>query len=116
MPADEVIFHLTTPGEWDAARTTGQVVPAGFAAEGFVHCSTVTQLLGTIERHFADAEELCLLQLDGTSLADALRWEEGRPGEIYPHVYRPIRVAEVVRVVRWQRGEDGSVGLPPEIA
>lgn len=98
------LFHLTTPDGWAAAQRSGEVVPPGFAAEGFVHCSTGAQLLGTIDRHFGGHDELVLLLLDPAAVADQLRWEESRPGEAYPHVYRPLGPVDVAAVITWRRG------------
>jgi uncharacterized protein (DUF952 family) len=100
---DHAVFHLTTPAEWAAAQQAGEVVPAGFAAEGFVHCSTGAQLASTIERHFGGHDELVLLRLDQGAIAPEVRWEEGRPGELFPHVYRPLRLADVVEAISWRR-------------
>lgn len=105
----DAIFHLTDPARWAEAQTTGEVVPPGFAREGFVHCSTRDQVAGTIERHFAGTDELVLLELDQASLGAALRWEESRPGEAYPHVYRPLVLADVVRAIPWHREPGGNV-------
>jgi uncharacterized protein (DUF952 family) len=98
------VFHLTTPEAWAHAQASGQVAPPSLADEGFIHCSTDEQLAGTIERHFAGVDELRLLELD-PALEDDLRWEESRPGEVYPHLYRPLAVGEVARVVDWRRGD-----------
>jgi uncharacterized protein (DUF952 family) len=92
------ILHIATPSEWAAARRTGQVAPPSLGTEGFVHCSTRDQLAGTLERHFAGAGPLVLLTLDEAAIAGDLRWEEGLPGEDFPHVYAPIPVATVVAV------------------
>lgn len=97
------IFHLATPAEWTAAQASGSVAPPSLATEGFVHCSTGAQLDDTITRHFAGAEELVLLRLRHDDVSDALRWEESRPGEAFPHVYRAIRLDEVVEIVPWRR-------------
>jgi uncharacterized protein (DUF952 family) len=102
--APDAIFHLTTPAEWAAAQQSGEVVPAGFAAEGFVHCSVAEQLASTIDRHFAGRDELVLLRLDREAIAADVRWEEGRPGIFFPHVYRPLRLADVVEAISWRRG------------
>lgn len=109
------VFHLATPHAWQAAQTEGELRPASLELEGFVHCSTPEQLVGTIERHFAGVDELVLLRLDAPSLDGDLRWEESRPGERFPHVYRAIAVSEVVAAVPWQRTADGSVALPPGV-
>jgi len=103
--AADAVFHLTTPARWADAHATGEVIPPGFAEEGFVHCSTRDQLAGTIERHFAGVDELVLLELDQVRLGAALRWEESRPGAVYPHVYRPLVLADVVRAIPWHRAQ-----------
>ena len=84
------------------------VAPPSLAEEGFVHCSTGAQVAGTIERHYGGHDELVLLRLDPTAVEADLRWEESRPGEVYPHVYRALRLSDVVAAVPWQRGQTGS--------
>lgn len=111
-----VVVHLTTPPEWAAAQEQGRLVPAGFATEGFVHCSAVHQLVGTIEKHFAGVDELALLVLDTAAMGHELVWEEGRPGQLFPHLYRPVEPADVAEVVPWRRSPDGSVTLPDRLA
>lgn len=98
-----LIFHLATAEEWAIAQATGSIAPASLATEGFVHCSTDAQLDGTIQRHFAGIDELVLLRLRADELRDALRWEESRPGEAFPHVYRAIALDEVTEVIPWHR-------------
>lgn len=108
MPADGhalSVFHLTTAAAWEAAQAPGELRPPSLASEGFVHCSTSAQLAGTISRHFAAARELLLLRLDLERLGHELVWEEARPGEVYPHLYRGIAVDDVAEVVPWRRGE-----------
>lgn len=112
---DQIVIHLTTPTEWAAAQGQGWLEPAGFGTEGFVHCSGVHQLVGTIEKHFAGVDELALLVLDTGAMGSELVWEEGRPGQLFPHLYRRIQVEDVARVVRWRRGADGSVVVPAEL-
>lgn len=109
------IFHLTTADQWAAAATAGELRPAGFAEEGFVHCSTLEQLTGTIERHFAGVDELLVLELDPGALAADLRWEESHPGEVFPHLYRPLRAGDVTAEHPWRRSPAGSVALPPTL-
>jgi uncharacterized protein (DUF952 family) len=99
-----VIVHLATPDEWATAQATGSIAPASLEQEGFVHCSRPEQVAGTIDRHFDGVDALVLLHLDEGSFGDDLRWEEGRPGEDFPHVYRAIGVDEVRRTEAWSRG------------
>jgi uncharacterized protein (DUF952 family) len=104
-----VIVHLATPEEWSTAQATGSVAPASLELEGFVHCSRADQVASTIDRHFAGVRSLVLLHLDEEVFGTDLRWEEGRPGEEFPHVYRAIALHEVRSVEPWSRAE----GPPP---
>ena len=115
-PADGArLFHLTSPDAWTVAQREGELVPDGFEAEGFVHCSTLEQLVGTIERHFPGIDRLALLELDPEAVADDLRWEESRPGAVFPHLYRPLRSSDVLTTWPWERGPGGEADLPPEL-
>jgi uncharacterized protein (DUF952 family) len=95
--ADDIL-HIATPLEWAEAQRTGVVAPASLESEGFVHCSARGQLAATLARHFAGAGPLIGLVLDPDAIAADLRWEEGHPGERFPHVYAPIPVAVVVAI------------------
>ena len=108
-PTAALIYHLATPAELAEAQERGSVAPRSLAVEGFIHCSTPAQMATTIERHYADAAELAVLHLDPITLGDALVWEESRPGEVYPHVYREISIDEVVEIATWRR----SAGTTP---
>jgi uncharacterized protein (DUF952 family) len=100
----EAIFHITTRVAWASAQDTGEVAPDSLATEGFVHCSTEAQVPGSIERHFAGHDDLVLLRLRDDAVAADLRWDEGRPGELFPHVYRALRLTDVAEARSWARG------------
>ena len=98
-----MIYHLTDPATWArsqaAGEHTGSTRNVDLAQEGFIHCSTADQWLGTVERFYADVDELLLLHIDETLLDAPLVYEQlGGAPEPFPHVYGPIPVAAVVRV------------------
>ena len=65
-------------------------------ADGYVHFSTADQVAETAAKHFAGVEGLVLAAFDAGSLGDALRWEPSRGGALFPHLYGPLRRADVV--------------------
>jgi uncharacterized protein (DUF952 family) len=111
------VLHLTTRAEWDAAQPAGTYEPAGFAAEGFVHCSTPEQVVAVANRFYRGAGDCVLLEVDPALTGVELRWEPGadRSDELFPHVYGRIPVTAVVAVHTFPEGPEGWTALPPSI-
>ena len=91
-----VAYKLVDGREWQAARAEG--VYRGSVldrADGFIHLSTADQLPGTASKHYADRQDLRLVEVDLTTLADTLRWEPSRGGALFPHIYGPLPITAV---------------------
>ena len=94
------VFKIFRADEWSAFETAGVTKGAPIdLADGFIHLSTADQVPGTAAKHFAGAEGLMLAALDATALGDALRWEVSRGGAAFPHLYREMRLADLVWVL-----------------
>lgn len=92
------LFHITTKAAWRAARARGTYQPASLTHEGFVHLSTARQWRASLRRFFRGQRNLILLQVDSTLLTDELRFE-AVDGDWFPHLYGPLPVSAVTRVV-----------------
>lgn len=80
------IFHLAEPGDW--AKSTDEYQPAAFAHEGFIHCSTATQLPKVARDRFMRHNDLVLLTIDPEPLGHTVIYEDlYDSGEEFPHVY-----------------------------
>lgn len=66
--------------------------------DGFIHYSTANQLAETARRHFAGQQDLLLLTVDGDQLAESLKFEPSRGGELFPHGYAPLSLAAVIAI------------------
>ncbi len=92
-----LIYKIFRRPEWDALRAMGQTAGAPVdLADGFVHFSAAPQLAETAARYFADVSDLVLVACDAEKLGEALRWEESRGGALFPHLYRDLRMTDVV--------------------
>lgn len=88
------IFHRS---EWDVLRTAGETAGAPVdLADGFIHFSAAPQLAETAAKYFADISDLVLVACDIDRLGDALKWEPSRGGALFPHLYRNLRLSDVV--------------------
>jgi uncharacterized protein (DUF952 family) len=110
-----VIFKILRDGEWQALCVSGETAGAPVdVADGYIHFSTAAQLPGTLARHFAAEGDLWLLVLEADALGRALVWEPARGGDLFPHLYGPLRRADVRAVHPLPRGPAGHI-LPEGI-
>jgi apolipoprotein N-acyltransferase len=98
------VFKVCRAEQWEQLQATG--VFSGSPddlRDGFIHLSTAAQLPGTLAKHFARPETLVLLRLDSAALGPGLKWEASRSAQRFPHLYRDLKLTEVVQ--HWTLGE-----------
>ncbi|KTW14933.1 DUF952 domain-containing protein [Sphingomonas sanguinis] len=81
-------------------------------ADGYIHLSTAAQLTETVDKHFAGQTDLHIAAVDLEAMGEAVKWEESRGGQLFPHLYAPLPLSAVVAYGPMKRDEDGSVRLP----
>ena len=111
--SDAPLMHITTRGQWAEAQAAGRYAPPSLSAEGFIHLSGEHQVVGTANRFYRDASDLVVLCLRTADLEPHLRWEEGEPGVLFPHLYAALNAGSVVGLRELVSGERGWVGLSP---
>ncbi len=91
----EPIYHLAEPGAW--AGSIDAYAPTSLEEEGFIHCSTASQLSGVARELFADHNDLILLTIDPDALDDGTIVFEDLygHGEEFPHVYAPLHTSAI---------------------
>ena len=95
-----LIYKVLRAAEWAALQAAGRTDGAPVdVADGYVHFSTAEQLATTLARHFAGENDLALLAYEAEALAPDLRWEPSRGGALFPHLYRDLRLSDVL----WHR-------------
>jgi len=89
-----IILHVIA-GSWDGAP-----ISTDETGGRFLHLCTEDQLEGVLERYFADAGPVTVLEVDAERLGPDLVWEEGEPGEDFPHLYATLQPECVVATRR----------------
>src|SRR5687767_12704814 len=112
-----MIFHMTSRTAWDDAQQHGDYRAESLATEGFIHCSTISQVLPVAENFYKSQSGLVLLAIEPTLLSSPLKWEApsgGSPpsgvpkGDPFPHIYGPLNLDAIVKVVDLQKNGDNK--------
>ena len=91
------IYKIVLRPEWDAFKAAGETLGAPVdLADGYIHFSTAAQVAETAAKHFATQSDLVLVAVDPDRLGNALKWEPSRGGALFPHLYRALRLDEVL--------------------
>jgi len=116
-----MIYHIASRKAWREAQQRGDYRVESLETEGFIHCSTDTQVLPVAEKYYPGQRGLLLLMIDPARLSSDLRWEPpsgaapppGVPaGELFPHIYGPVNLDAIVKVFDLETNPDGKHTIP----
>ena len=113
------IFHLALRDDWE--RSADAYAPATLPADGFIHCSSATQVEATANAYFAGRRDLFLLTIDPALVGAPIRWQppvnpqtglaDPTSAVRFPHVYGPVPRHAVRAAHRLQPAADGTFPL-----
>ena len=93
------IIKLLRANEWAALQADGEFAgSADDLRDGYIHLSTPDQVAGTAAKWFAGEVGVMAVTFDADALG-GVRWETARGGQLFPHLYRPLRLDEVLSAV-----------------
>ncbi len=111
-----LVYKVCNAAEWQAAGAAGAYKGSHIdCQDGFIHFSTAQQLRETVRRYFAEMRDLVLVEVNGSALGAALKWEPSRGGELFPHLYGDLALAAVAQVWDLPLGEDGAHQFPAQL-
>lgn len=92
-----MIYKILRGPEWDLLNASGETAGSALdQADQFIHFSTAEQAVETARRHFAGQTGLWLLGFDADQFGATLAWEPSRGGDLFPHLYASLRLANVL--------------------
>lgn len=106
------IFHITSRSQWQAAQASGRYCHDSLTTEGFIHCSTVDQVVRVANFFFRGHEDLVLLWIEVDRLQADLRYDPIETGEKFPHLYGALNLDAVTQVLDFSAEPDGGFVLP----
>ena len=108
------IYKICTKLEWQTAKNKGHLIGSKKDLEdGYIHFSGEDQVKGTLKKFYFNQKDLILLKVDTLKL-DQLIWEQASDGNMFPHLYSPLKVSNIVDEYEIILNKDGSHILPPK--
>ena len=107
-----IAYKVLTPKQWAALNADAFNGAPIDQVDGYIHLSTAEQLTETVDRHFRDQPDLVIAAVDLLALADAVRWEPSRHGQLFPHLYARLTRDAVVAACPLERDTTGAVRVP----
>lgn len=112
-----IILHITKRKQWERAQIIGTYRPDSLDKPGFIHCSTPRQIVAVANIYFHGQRDLVLLCIEAERVAAEVRFEDLHGGEEYfPHIYGPLNLDAVVKVIDFWPDIHGSFRMPEELA
>jgi len=107
------IYKIVPHQLWQEAERRGAFLGAPVdERDGFIHLSAADQLRQTAAKHFAGQQDLVLVEVEAEDFGTALRWEVSRGGALFPHLYGPLPVDRVRRLVPLPVDAEGQHQFP----
>ncbi len=116
----ETILHICERADWAIALKNGSYQPASLQSEGFIHCSTPSQILDVANSFYTGRQDLLLLWINLDDVQADIRWEKplgpAFPEDIdtaedFPHIYGPLNPDAVAAVDEFPPDTDGVFHL-----
>lgn len=116
----KIVYKFVCKTNWSLFIKSGAKECKGFdndLTDGFIHLSTYEQLYSTFIKKYSlkdkDKFNILALQLKPT---DDVRWEKAKNGNIYPHLYSPLLLKNVLWVYslenyHFDNGKGNSNGI-----
>ena len=79
--------------------------------DGYIHFSGEDQVEGTLKKFYSNQKDLILLKVDTLKL-DHLVWEQASDGTMFPHLYSPLDISNVVNEFDITLDDEGTHVLP----
>jgi uncharacterized protein (DUF952 family) len=106
------IFHITSRSHWLQAKKLGIYEAESLKVEGFIHFSTIEQVVDTANRFFKGQSDLVLLCVNSQLVTAEIKYEEVFNVGTFPHVYGALNLDAVERVINFEPDLEGKFIFP----
>ncbi len=116
MTQELYVYHIVPKADWEMAQQKAVYAPISIQTEGFIHCSNLSQVLGSANLFFKGQTNLLLLKIEVAKLKEQLVYENTTGGtELFPHLYGKLNLDAVNHVYALDIDEENNFMFPQEL-
>ncbi len=106
------VYKIIDKDEWALAKDKGVYLGSKKDLEdGYIHFSEEFQITGTLEKFFKGQENLLLLKVN-TDKLEHLLWEQASDGNMFPHLYSPLEINNMIEEFEIKKDDQENFILP----
>lgn len=95
----DIIYHIVDKKSWKEYARAGSYSPPSIEEEGFIHCSTASELENTANRHFKGKNGLLLILISTAQVRSTIKFEDTSGHGIFPHIYGSLNLDAVLDTI-----------------
>jgi len=109
-----ILLHAAKEKQWNESLVKGYYGDFSITKDGFIHCSTIENILDVANDNLKKIEEPLLLLCIDTDLLEAeIKWEKRGDKEIsFPHLYGLLNINAVIDVTSFLKDKNGGFYFP----
>ena len=108
-----MILHISTAEQLQNSDTFYKC--ESLITEGFIHCSEPDQVVEVADNIFKGQSGLILLVIDPQKVTAPIKYEDAGNGKVYPHIYGPLNLDALIKLVPFEPLAGGRFSLPNEL-
>jgi uncharacterized protein (DUF952 family) len=109
---DPYLYLLESAENLEAALAAGSLVRDDLKNEGFIHASPADQLTRVANKFYRQVKSLRCAVVEKAKVRSEVKYEPATGG-LYPHIYGPLNMDAVVRVIELTPNAEGRYEIDP---
>lgn len=110
-----LVYKILNQAAAQRSETDGLVQTELDITDGYIHLSAATQISGTLARYYNGSLGVILLEFAASDVADRLKWETSRNGDLFPHYYGALPRRLATRMWKLVCSADAPPLLPESL-
>lgn len=111
-----MLLHITDRNAARSAQQAGTYRADSLETEGFIHCSSLNQVVWVANQFYRGKTSLVLLVIDPDRVHAEIKYEAVEGVGAFPHLYGELNADAIVQVVDFPPNADGLFSLPKQFA